>query len=663
LVRFDGYNYKVFLHNENDTLSIADNLIRSLHLTADGHLLVANENHGFSIFDYESEHFTRYLHNPNDLNSLSNNNIICVFVSTKGIIWIGTWEGINRFDPISKKFNYYNIRSNITQNNKQDFISSIAEEPDGKLLLYSTGSRIVRFNPPTQTYDFVKLPELPKPKLRLNRGGVLFIDKSGTVWIGSELNGLTRLNTKTMATNHYNVENGKLSSNIIMSIMQDNKGKLWVATDGGGLLGYNANTDSFQTFVYDPEEEKSISGNAIYSVYQSKEGHIWAGAYASGLNVIKANKRKFEFYGNKGSIGKKLSYKSVLSFAKADSGNIWIGTDGGGLNLFHPKENKFDYYNKNNSGICSDVIKSLLKDSRGNIWMGTFGSGLCKVNFSTQKYEHFSPFLESEIKTISHPNVWALSEDKDSTIWFGLLDAGINRYNNSLNSFEKFNYTNKNHNILKDGSIMSLLVDHQNNLWVGSEAEGLSCIDSERKNSFLFNTSNHLPSNNIASLLEDSKNRIWIGTKGGGLSLLTDFKRKIFRNYTNKEGLPGNSVNSIQEDLHGNLWLGTDNGLSCFDPIRQKFLNFDLSDGLQSMEFAKSASLKDDNDFLYFGGTDGFNRFHPDSILFNKVLPNVYISGFNLFNSPIEAGIQYNDKVYFKKPIHLSDTLILSHSD
>ncbi|MBC7391677.1 MAG: hypothetical protein H7329_20955, partial [Opitutaceae bacterium] len=663
LVRFDGYNYKVFLHNEQDSFSLPDNLIRSLHLTADGNLLVANENHGFSIFDFESEHFTRYMHNEKDQNSLSNNNIIGLLVDSKGIVWIGTWKGLNRYDPKTKRFNFYHIKSNIMEDSNLEFISSIAEEPDGKLLLFCTGSRIIRFNPPTQTYDFINIPDLPKPKLRLNRGGILFIDKDRTVWIGSELNGITRLNSSNMSTKHYNVENGKLSSNIIMSIMQDNKGTLWVATDGGGLLKYDKNTDSFETFVNNPAEENSISGNAIYSIYQSKEGNIWAGAYASGLNVIKAHKRKFEFYGNKGSDGRKLSYKSVLSFAKADSGNIWIGTDGGGINFFNPKEKSFTYYNKSNSGICSDVIKSILKDSKGNIWMGTYGNGLCKANFQIKKFEHYSPFQDSAIKTIGHPNVWTIKEGKDSTVWIGFLDAGISRYNKISNRFEKFYYSNDKNALLKDASIMSMLVDTKNNLWVGSEAGGLSCIDPQRKNSSLFTKSNQLPTNNISALFEDSKNRIWIGTKGGGLSLLTDFKRKTFKSYTNENGLPGQAVNSIEEDLHGNLWLGTDNGLSRFDPEREKFLNFDLSDGLQSMEFAKSASLKDDNGFLYFGGTDGFNRFHPDSITFNKELPRVYISGFNLFNNRIEAGVHYNDKVYFNKPIHLLDTLILGHTD
>ncbi|MBC7390096.1 MAG: hypothetical protein H7329_12845, partial [Opitutaceae bacterium] len=272
LVRFDGYNYKLFYHKENDSLSLADNLIRSLHLTAEGNLLVANESHGFSIFDFESEHFTRYMHNEVDQNSLSNNNIIGLLVDSKGIVWIGTWKGLNRYDPKTKRFDFYNIKSNIMYDSNLEFISSIVEEPDGKLLLYCTGSRIIRFNPPTQTYDFINIPDLPKPKLRLNRGGVLFIDKEGIVWIGSELNGITRLNSSTMATKHYNVENGKLSSNIIMSIMQDNKGTLWVATDGGGLLRYDKNTDSFESFVNNPEEENSISGNAIYSIYQSKEG-------------------------------------------------------------------------------------------------------------------------------------------------------------------------------------------------------------------------------------------------------------------------------------------------------------------------------------------------------------------------------------------------------
>lgn len=665
LVRFDGYNYKIFVHDPHDSLSMPDNMVRSLKLTPQGDLLVINENYGFSIFNYETEKFTRYFQRKGEKGTAGINKILSAHVDKKGIVWFGTWDGLTRFDPVTKRMSYFRIKSNVTVEGELDFVSSIEETKEGKLLLYTAASRIIYFNPKTKTYDFVHFPELPKTKIRLNRGGILQLDNKGYLWVGTEFDGLFRMNLRSGAIKRYSVQNGKLASNVLMSVLQDSEGRLWVATDGGGLFLYDYRTDHFKTFQYDPYNASSISSNAVYSIYEDKDGHIWVGSYGAGLNIIKKNKRKFELYSNKGPEKHRLSYKSVLSFARADSGRMWVGTDGGGLNLFNPKDKTFEYINKSNSGICSNIIKSLSNDGRGNLWIGTYASGMCRANFKTNEFTTFTPFDSIGKGRLSHVNVWALQQDKkDSSVWIGLLDAGVDRYFPQKDSFEHFRENTKG---LMDGSVMSSLVDSKNNVWMGTETGGLSLFD-RKKNRFVtfmadVERKESLNANHIQAIMEDSKGRIWLGTKLGGLSMLVDKEKNIFKNYMVEDGLPSNTICGIEEDSHGNLWVSTDNGIFSFNPQTGFIRTFDKSDGLQSLEFTIGASGKDATGHIYFGGTDGFNRFHPDSILFNHSIPSVYISGINLFNKPIEPGVPHPDKVYFNKPIHFLDTLQLNYTD
>lgn len=141
LVRFNGYDYKVFVHNSSDTNSLSDNLINCLKLTNDGQILVGHENHGFSIFNYKTEKFHRYKHVDNLKNSLHSDRVFDLHCDKKGVIWIGTLDGLGKFDTKSGLFSHFNIHDSREKNGGEDFISSIVEESDGQLLLFVSGKK------------------------------------------------------------------------------------------------------------------------------------------------------------------------------------------------------------------------------------------------------------------------------------------------------------------------------------------------------------------------------------------------------------------------------------------------------------------------------------------------------------------------------------------
>jgi len=667
LVRFDGYHFKLFAHSASDSNTLSENSIRTLAISKPGNLLIAHDNASFDELNLKTEKITRIKYTNAHADDV-NLHVITMHLDKEGQVWLGTNRGISRYDEHKKSFTHYSITALSDHSLTKGFVSSIIDDGKDHFLLYLSGSNVIRFNRLTGEAKFwYSIGDKKETEFLINKGGILYLDERGYLWMGTEFKGLCRIDINSGALRFYDMESNVLKSNVVMDIKKDSWGRLWIATDGGGLLQYDYQTDSFQTYQYDPEDPMSLSSNATYTIFEDKNKNIWLGNYATGLNVIMHNKRKFEMYTNQGEKGHTLSNKSVLSFAPAQKGNIWIGTDGGGLNLFDPTLKTFKAYTKSNSSICSNIAKALLKDHEGNLWIGTYARGLCKAEVT-----HNDNFVSHSIKAIDssairHLNVWSLAEDKNHHLWVGLLSAGLDCYRPDQNRIVSYPYTMNHQNGLSNGSILALLVDRKNNVWAGTEAGGLCLLDRTKQTFSSFqniaNDKESISSNDITSILEDSDGHIWAGTRQGGLSKLLDIKKKKFRNYGPKDGLECNTVFGVLEDVRRNLWMSTDNGIFRFDRSKNTFRRFTIEDGLQSLEFNYNACFKDSSGYLYFGGPEGFNRFHPDQIVFNRAVPNVYITNIRMFHHDIEANVSYHDKIYYQKPTHLLDTLEIEYTD
>jgi hypothetical protein len=231
-----------------------------------------------------------------------------------------------------------------------------------------------------------------------------------------------------------------------------------------------------------------------------------------------------------------------------------------------------------------------------------------------------------------------LYEGPDKNIWVGAFNGGLHLYDSVNKNFIRYNtiigYPPGFNN---NACINAILQDSYGNLWVGSDGLGL-CLFNKVTKTFITpfkhdENKNSISSNNVLAIFEDSKKRLWIGTRGG-LNLF-DYKKNEFTAFHKKDGLPGEQIPGILEDDHGNLWLSTNNGISQFNVESKTFKNFGTSDGLQSKEFTRNAFLKSRTGIMYFGGPNGFNEFHPDSIKEKPFDPPLLITDFLLFNKPV----------------------------
>ncbi|MCW8810750.1 MAG: triple tyrosine motif-containing protein, partial [Ignavibacteriaceae bacterium] len=644
---------------------------------------------------------------------LSQSSVTCILQDKKGFMWFGTQDGLNRFDG-------YNIK--IFKNNPGDstsltdnFIFSIYEDQSGTLYIETQSGTFHRYNPWSESFKIVNKDSINLEGARVNSvramlwessrikwtGGLskgtglerfdnktgkstifkhnpsdpsslsddkvysVFRDRSGNLWVGT-FNGLERLDERTGKFFHYrNNPNDptSLSDNWVWPIFEDSHGYLWVGTVRGGLSRFDPRTNTFLNYKNDQNDPTSINDNFVFSIYEDRGGVIWIGTNLGGINYFNPSTQSFENYqhdpGNKNS----LSDNTVIAMLADKNGKYWIGTRNGGLNKLDYNKKKFTCYNHNPSdanSIISNSIQTLLEDRAGNIWIGTYSNGLDVLNPNTGVFTHYTN-NPSDPGSLSGNRIYSLVEDKRGNIWIGTYGAGLNKLDRSTGKFFRYQFKEDDSTSISSNATWSLAFDNAGSLWVGTFGGGINVLNLNHQTFTHFKNnpddSTSIADDNIIRIFKDSEGNMWFGTTKG-LSRYSK-ENKIFKNYDEKDGLANNSIYGIEEDDKGNLWLSTNNGLSKFNPKTETFKNYYSSDGLQSNEFNQNAYAKDNKTGrMLFGGINGFNVFHPDSIKGNTYVPPVVFTNYLRYNTDNEEG-----KPIIEKGISSRDSILLSYKD
>jgi len=301
------------------------------------------------------------------------------------------------------------------------------------------------------------------------------------------------------------------------------------------------------------------------------------------------------------------------------------------------------------------------------MWYGTFEMGLCNVNFGANTSHNFiKELIGRQSKGIANC-AWTLCPTSGNRLWIGLLQGGIKIYDLNKSEFVDDLNTSPEFRKFISMRIQMLFQDSKGRMWIGTENFGLLCYFPDTKKYTHFSVvdgdSTSLRSLNIKTVFEDRQKNIWIGLQRGGLAKLIDLENKKFHTYTLQDGLPNNNVKDIVEDKQGNLWLGTEKGISCFHVKERFFRNFDMQDGLQGSNFHSNSNYLAPDGYMYFGGIDGFNLFHPEKLHFNKLPPKVLITDFKVFDQSLAPNKKLNGKLYTQKAIQYMREIELRHSD
>jgi DNA-binding NtrC family response regulator/ligand-binding sensor domain-containing protein len=669
LNKYDGYKFTVYKHDPGNLNSLSNNIVTTIYQDRSGVLWIGTEGGGLNRFNREKEIFKSYTHNPaNDL-SISQNSITSIFEDSSGVLWIGTsTAGLNRFNKDKEIFKHYKNQPMNPESISDNWITSILEDRSGNMWIGTRGG-LNKFDKQKET--FKRYTHNPDNQKSINNDIVssIYEDHTGNLWIGT-WSGLNIFNKKEENFTRY-VLNKYGHKNLVMGILEDKKNTLWIATSGAGLYRYNPVTKVTQNFrndITDPDiiDPNSLSSNLITTLYQDRSGLMWFGTKSKGIIKHDPRTEVFRHYRHQPENSNSLSQNYVRTFFESENGDIWIGTGTGGLNKYVPHKGKFYHY-RHDAGrqntLSNDDVINVKEDRDGRVWIGTGGGGLNKFDKEKQIFKRHFP---NNSKNVNDNVIYSLCFDASGLLWIGTW-GGLNKFDPIKETYRHYRYQADDNKSLSNDFVRTVYQDRNGDIWIGTNLGGLNKYDPNNDNFIRYmhqpENPNSISHNTIESIYEDSGGKLWIGTFGGGLNLFNR-ETEIFEHYSEKDGLPNDVIHGILEDDFNNLWLSTNKGLSKFNPSAKTFKNYDAKDGLQSDEFNTNAYLKTRHGEMFFGGINGFNVFHPDSIKSNPFPPPVVITDFQIFNKPVFVDKPaVKGKVILNKHISETDEIKLSYRD
>ena len=633
---------------------------------------------------------------------LSQSTVETIYQDSKGYIWIGTNDGLDRYNGYEfKHYKHDKYDKNSIANN---YIVDIIEDKNGYIWVSTIGG-LSRINPDK---DEIKNYYSKEDSGNLSNSNLwqLLCTKDNRL-IASTIDGLNVYDKNKDKFTRILYKEGELPSQYIYSLEEDVNGHIWVGTDNG-LVELDKDLNIVKSY------HDTIGDSDVYNVYDDSKGNIWVCTLDNGLFKINLDDKSVENYKNNNS---KISIPSnnVRDIISDSEGKLWIATDKG-LCTFDYEREEFITYNKKlyqSNSLIDDEIFCLLKDSSGLIWIGTY-SGISRFN-PNSSFTHFKsdPY---DNNSISGNVIHGIYEDDDKTLWIGTNESGVNIING-----ESIKHLNKeNSNLVSD--LIEDITGFKNYIFIGTN-EGLSVLvknDKTAKNYTITNytTKDGLPSNKIRSLFIDSKGYLWIGTnkglaildinnnkiidityildemgvsdkfiravyedskgnyyigcflEGGLIKINPNTKEyKIYKNIENDDSsISNNSIRYINEDLYGNILVGTSHGINILNLSTDKFNHYTEKDGLinntiygilvdknngiwMSTNAGISKLSTEDATFKNFTITDGLqsNEFNGRACFKSKD-GNMYfggINGFNVFNSQDIELSTFEPKVIF----------------
>ncbi|MVM30004.1 response regulator [Spirosoma sp. HMF4905] len=658
LNKYDGYSYTLYRNDPQIASSLGHSYIHTLFEDKQGRLWVGTDAGGLSLFDPNTESFTNYQHKPGSTNSLAHNKVMAIAQDAKGYLWIGTaGGGLDRFNPEQQTFTHFSHQPGDTTSLSHNIVSSICIDRAGTLWVGTTEGGLNRLNQATSTFRHYEHNPADPNSLSHNKVNICFEDAKGRLWIGTEGGGLNRFNSTLGTFTHYQRSLAKpyqLTHNDVVTLAEDNEQNLWIGTRNGGINVLHTN-GTFSYYTHQEADNQGLNNGSIYALYRDRQGTMWVGTYAGGVNKLDGAPQNFNLYQRTGININNLSNNNILAIREDRQGDLWLGTDGGGANVLKKGKSTFSSYmhsDLKNTSIGSNYVLTIYEDATGQIWTGNFKGGLSAFNRATGTFIAVGDFNDLSISTIL--------QARNGTMWLGTFEEGLIQYDQKTGATIRYRPSSTQVGKLNYPTITTLWEDHDGNIWIGTEGGGVN-VFHPAKNTFtqyVHDTKNpkSLSNNLVNVLFESATGELWIGTNGG-LNRF-DAHSQTFTVYRQQDGLPNEVIQGILEDHQGTLWLSTNKGLTAFHPKTHAIRNFDPSDGLQGSSFNRMACYKSPRGQLFFGGLSGLNSFYPDSLRFNKFIPPVYITDFQIFNKSVRV---QDEQSPLKKAISETRDITLSY--
>jgi signal transduction histidine kinase/ligand-binding sensor domain-containing protein len=571
---------------------------------------------------------------------LSSSLITSIIQDHKGLVWVGTPDGLNRYDG----FNFILYKNNpLDPNSLRDNIILTLFEDKNRNLFIGTENGLSLYDRNRDCFRNLMFENSSPLKGIACDVAKITEDSASNLWLATTagLIYFDRLNNRIERYVHNPENDESLSNDNVQSVFIDKLNRVWVTTRAGLNL-FTPESKIFRHINSAKNFEKDLSNIAFSDIAQDHSGDIWFGS-ADGLFCLKNESQrdnlKLILYQNERNNNKSLSINLVRSLFVDKSDNLWVGTENGGLNLFNRADGTFWHYRKDDydpQSLKNESIESICQDKTGNLWFGTL-TGLniaIKNRNAIIKYQNMpgAPF------SLSHNTVTCFLEDHKNKIIIGTIAGGLNLFDDKNGRFRSFNMDNSN---LSSNSVLCAIEDSGDHIWLGTWDGGLVEFDPETGSFKSFTTRNSgIQDNMIFSIAEGYNNDLWLGSNEHGLIHYL-IKENRFINYTPQNSNIGNAlIFKILKYSGGRFLVGNTDNFQIFSPADNHFTTFAFdSANIKTLSYSKVTDILVDNDScIWIGTPNGLNRFNPERGSFTRYyekdgLPNNFIHALILDNS------------------------------
>lgn len=595
----------LIFNNINIEQGISQSTIEDIFQDSEGYIWLGTNDglnryngYEFKIYNYEEYQ-----------NSISHNGITDITEDKYGNIWVNTVSGVNKINKKTEKIsNYTEINGKI----KEDSTTEIIVTKDNNILV-GTYEGLNIYNAKEDRFDIIL-----EQKDGILSSCIYSIDEdiNGNIWIGTEL-GLNKLSKDFKVLETYTSE-----SEIYNIFCDDENGFVWAGSDSSGLLKIDTKTKEVTQYINDIEDENSIPANQVGAIIRDIKGNLWVGT-TNGLARYNEKNDSFDVYKNKVYDKNSLVYNDVRSIIEDREGVLWVGTYSG-ISIFDT-ESSIKYYNAGlDDGylLSENMVHGIYEDDEGYLWIGSRTKG---VNIIDRENNTSKSINMENNNVIQSNSINDITGYKDFI--FVATDAGVLKINKKENTIQNYN--------LEDGligeNVKDIFVCDKNYLWIGS-TNGLNLLDIE--NDKIIDMTDYVDEGSyVRYVYQGQDGSYYIGfLRDGGLGIIEPNSKetKYYKNIPNdKTSISSNRVRYINEDSKGNIWIGTSYGLNKYDPKTKVFKRYTTSDGIANNTIY--GVLVDDNDNIWVSTNKGISQIDTKNNTVNNLSVTDGLQG-NEFN-------------------------------
>ena len=595
----------LIFNNINIEQGISQSTIEAIFQDSEGYIWLGTNDglnryngYEFKIYNYEEYQ-----------NSISHNGITDITEDKYGNIWVNTVSGVNKINKKTEKIsNYTEINGKI----KEDSTTEIIVTKDNNILV-GTYEGLNIYNAKEDRFDVIL-----EQKDGILSSCIYSIDEdiNGNIWIGTEL-GLNKLSKDFKVLETYPSE-----SEIYNIFCDDENGFVWAGSDSSGLLKIDKKTKEVTQYINDIEDENSIPANQVGVIIRDSKGNLWVGT-TNGLARYNEKNDSFDVYKNKVYDKNSLVYNDVRSIIEDREGVLWVGTYSG-ISIFDT-ESSIKYYNAGlDDGylLSENMVHGIYEDDEGYLWVGSRTKGVNIIDRENNTSKSISMENNNVIQSNSINDITGYKD-----FIFVATDAGVLKINKKENTIQNYN--------LEDGligeNVKDIFVCDKNYLWIGS-TNGLNLLDIE--NDKIIDMTDYVDEGSyVRYVYQGQDGSYYIGfLRDGGLGIIEPNSKetKYYKNIPNdKTSISSNRVRYINEDSKGNIWIGTSYGLNKYDPKTKVFKRYTTSDGIANNTIY--GVLVDDNDNIWVSTNKGISQIDTKNNTVNNLSVTDGLQG-NEFN-------------------------------